>query len=90
MSLRISLKYKCVRYSQYFSGFAGVLTSTVICFKESAVKVKQVATAWLYSTLLTAKLHCRQYKESTSLCDKVVIVLEEKVALTMAKLAVLQ
>ena len=41
-------------------------------------------------SLLTAKLHCRQYKESTSLRDKVAIVLEVKVALTMAKLAVLQ
>ena len=48
MSLRISLKCKCVRFRQYFSGFAGTSTGTVICLKEWAVKVKQVATAWLY------------------------------------------
>ena len=41
-------------------------------------------------SLLTAKLHYRKYKESAGLYDKVAIVLEVKVALTMAKLAVLQ
>ena len=89
MSLGISLKCKCIRCSQYFLGTAGASTGAVMYSKNKAVKVKQIGTVWLLS-LLPVKLHCGQYKESTSLCNKVAIGSEVKVALTMAKLAVLQ
>ena len=44
MSLKISLKCKCVRYSQYFSG----LLVQSFASKNEAVKVKQNTTVWLY------------------------------------------